>query len=174
MIDATQIWERLFLGSLYDAERLGKANRHGIGAVVSLSATLALLPSDMVFFTQITMEAAEDPFFLDTMRKANIKGVLVRVESVTPEGLKDVYKDLNSAGEGLVERLRTFRSHNVHVLGSFIFCTRGFSSLVASTAALIATGWSEPVPGRVYPRCGPAPFTAHPITPFTCPLAVTT
>src|SRR3989454_160832 len=41
-------------------------------------------------------------------------------------------------------------------------CTRGFSSLVASTAALIATGWSEPVPGRVYPRCGPAPFTAHP------------
>jgi outer membrane protein OmpA-like peptidoglycan-associated protein len=27
-------------------------------------------------------------------------------------------------------------------------CTRGFSSLVASTAALIATGWSEPVPGR--------------------------
>src|SRR5882724_12098914 len=43
-------------------------------------------------------------------------------------------------------------------------CTRGFSSLVASTAALIATGWSEPVPGRVYPRCGPAPFTAHPIT----------
>ena len=39
--------------------------------------------------------------------------------------------------------------------------TRGFSSFVASTAALIATGWSEPVPGRVYPRCGPAPFTAH-------------
>jgi hypothetical protein len=30
-------------------------------------------------------------------------------------------------------------------------CTRGFSSLVASTAALIATGWSEPVPGRDTP-----------------------
>src|SRR5205085_6275516 len=41
-------------------------------------------------------------------------------------------------------------------------CTRGFSSLVASTAALIATGWSEPVPGRVYPRCGPAPFHGAP------------
>jgi hypothetical protein len=46
-------------------------------------------------------------------------------------------------------------------------CTRGFSSLVASPAALIATGWSEPVPGRVYPRCGPAPsrrtrFARHP------------
>ena len=84
-------------------------------------ARLALLPSDMVFFTQITMEAAEDPSFLDAMRKANIKGALVGVESVTPEGLKDVYKDFNSAGESLVERLRTFRRHNVHVLGSFIF-----------------------------------------------------
>ena len=44
--------------------------------------------------------------------------------------------------------------------------TRGFSSLVASTAALIATGWSEPAPGRVYPRCGPLPFTAHPVCPL--------
>jgi hypothetical protein len=29
---------------------------------------LAQLPSDMVFFTQITMEAAEDPEFLDAAR----------------------------------------------------------------------------------------------------------
>jgi hypothetical protein len=41
-------------------------------------------------------------------------------------------------------------------------CTRGFSTLVASTAALIATGWSEPVPGRVYSRCGPSPFHGAP------------
>ncbi len=41
-------------------------------------------------------------------------------------------------------------------------CTRGFSSFVASTTALIATGWSEPVPGRVYPRCGPSPFHGAP------------
>ena len=39
MIDATQIWERLFLGSLYDAERLGRANPLGITAILSLSAT---------------------------------------------------------------------------------------------------------------------------------------
>src|ERR1700719_2632845 len=43
-------------------------------------------------------------------------------------------------------------------------CTRGFSSFVASTAALIATGWSEPVPGRVYSRCGPPPFHGAPIS----------
>jgi radical SAM superfamily enzyme YgiQ (UPF0313 family) len=86
-----------------------------------LMRRLAQLPDDMVFFTQITMEAAEDPSFLDAMRKANIKGALVGVESVTPEGLKDIYKDFNAAGDNLVERLQTFRRHGVHVLGSFIF-----------------------------------------------------
>ena len=82
---------------------------------------LAHLPSDMVFFTQITMEAAEDAAFLTAMRRANIKGALVGVEAVTPEGLKDVYKSFNDVGEALVTRLRTFRDHGVHVLGSFIF-----------------------------------------------------
>jgi hypothetical protein len=82
---------------------------------------LAELPDDMVFFTQITMEAAEDPDFLDAMRKANIKGALVGVESVTSAGLKDVYKGFNLSGDELVTRLREFRKHGVHVLGSFIF-----------------------------------------------------
>jgi radical SAM superfamily enzyme YgiQ (UPF0313 family) len=86
-----------------------------------LMARLAQLPSDMVFFTQITMEAAEDDAFLDAMRRANIKGALVGVEAVTPEGLKDIYKNFNDVGEALVERLRKFRDHGVHVLGSFIF-----------------------------------------------------
>ena len=64
---------------------------------------LAQLPGDLVFFTQITMEAAEDPEFLDAMRKAHILGALVGVEAVTPEGLKAVYKDFNASGEELVE-----------------------------------------------------------------------
>ena len=75
----------------------------------------------MVFFTQITMESAEDPEFLDAMRKARIKGALVGIESVTEEGLKDVHKGFNVAGDQLVARLRGFREHGVHVLGSFIF-----------------------------------------------------
>jgi radical SAM superfamily enzyme YgiQ (UPF0313 family) len=87
----------------------------------SLMRRLAQLPPDTIFFTQITMEAAEDPEFLDAMQAAHIKGALVGVESVTPEGLKDVYKEFNCAGEDLVNRLRTFRRHGVYVLGSFIF-----------------------------------------------------
>lgn len=86
-----------------------------------LMAALEQLPKDMVFYTQITMEAAEDPDFLTAMKRARIHGALVGVESVTPEGLKAVYKNFNESGEGLVERLQAFRRHGVHVLGSFIF-----------------------------------------------------
>jgi tRNA A37 methylthiotransferase MiaB len=86
-----------------------------------LMAELARLPSDLVLYTQITMEAAEDPSFLEAMKKAHIRGALVGVESVTDAGLKDVYKGFNLAGDALVARLRAFRRHGVHVLGSFIF-----------------------------------------------------
>ncbi len=124
------------------AEKQGNAAR-----VAELKATraerfelmgkLALLPRDLVFYTQITMEAGEDTEFLDAMRRAHIKGALVGVESVTEEGLKAVFKTFNSAGLDLATRLNTFKEHGVHVLGSFIF---GLSSdrpdTFAATAAL--------------------------------------
>nr|UXE44593.1 tRNA-2-methylthio-N(6)-dimethylallyladenosine synthase [uncultured bacterium] len=96
----------------------------------ALMARLATLPEDLVFFTQITMEAAEDSEFLDAMKRAKILGALVGVESVTRDGLKDVYKGFNLAGDELVARLRMFRQHGIHVLGSFIF---GLPSDTAAT-----------------------------------------
>jgi radical SAM superfamily enzyme YgiQ (UPF0313 family) len=86
-----------------------------------LMEQLSRMPADMVFFTQITMEAAEDPQFLAAMAKARIKGALVGVESVTEEGLKSVFKDFNESGENLAVRLQNFKKQGVHVLGSFIF-----------------------------------------------------
>ena len=108
------------------AEKQGNAHRvEELQAIraerFELMERLAELPADMVFFTQITMEAGEDPQFLDAMRKGRIKGALVGVESVTPEGLKSVFKEFNSAGADLATRLKTFKDHGVHVLGSFIF-----------------------------------------------------
>jgi radical SAM superfamily enzyme YgiQ (UPF0313 family) len=87
----------------------------------ALMEELSKLPKDMVFFTQITMEAGEDGEYLDAMRRANIKGALVGIEAVTPEGLKAVFKDFNYSGEALAKQLQTFKKHGVHVLGSFIF-----------------------------------------------------
>jgi tRNA A37 methylthiotransferase MiaB len=105
--------------------RVDKANLEQLQATraerFELMEGLAKLPKDTVLFTQITLEAAEDPDFLRAMEKAHIRGALVGVESVTPEGLKDVYKDFNQSGEQLVERLKEFRRHGVHILGSFIF-----------------------------------------------------
>jgi radical SAM superfamily enzyme YgiQ (UPF0313 family) len=97
------------------------------------------LPSDMVFYTQITMEASEDHEFLDAMRGARIKGALVGVESITPEGLKDVYKGFNATGDALVARLRTFRAHDIHVLGSFIFGLPSDSAETFPATAALAT-----------------------------------
>jgi hypothetical protein len=102
-----------------------------------LMAKMAKLPEDMIFFTQITMEAGEDTEFLDAMRKARIKGALVGVESITAEGLKSVFKGFNFAGDSLAKRLRTFKEHGVHVLGSFIFgLATDRESTFAATAAL--------------------------------------
>jgi radical SAM superfamily enzyme YgiQ (UPF0313 family) len=105
--------------------RVDKSNYNRLKAIrderFALMADMAKLPSDMNFFTQITMEAAEDPEYLDAMSRARIRGALVGIESVTPEGLKDVYKDFNLAGDALAERLQEFKKRGVHVLGSFIF-----------------------------------------------------
>jgi radical SAM superfamily enzyme YgiQ (UPF0313 family) len=73
------------------------------------------------------------------MKAARIKGALVGVESVTKEGLKDIYKPFNAVGDQLVERLQAFRQHDIHVLGSFIFGLPSDSpSTFDATAALAA------------------------------------
>jgi radical SAM superfamily enzyme YgiQ (UPF0313 family) len=144
------------------SRRADPAQRQNLEALraerFELMDKLAQLPSDMIFFTQITMEAAEDPAFLEAMRRARIKGALVGVEAVTPEGLKDVYKDFNYAGETLVERLRAFRDAGVHVLGSFIFGlpsdrpeTFEATSVIASRANLTFAQFVmlTPFPGTV-------------------------
>jgi radical SAM superfamily enzyme YgiQ (UPF0313 family) len=107
------------------AKRQDRSRLHALQALraerFDLMDRLARLPDDMVFYTQITMEAAEDPAFLKAMARARIRGALVGVESVTPAGLKDVYKGFNLTGEALVDQLRAFSTHGIHVLGSFIF-----------------------------------------------------
>jgi radical SAM superfamily enzyme YgiQ (UPF0313 family) len=147
---------------------------------------LAKLPDDTVFFTQITMEAAEDPDYLDAMRKAHIRGALVGVEAVTPEGLKDIYKDFNLAGDALAERLQEFQKRGVHVLGSFIFglpsdkpgtfeATRELAQKADVTLAQFVMltpfpgtidfqKWEESIAGNT-PEIGGVPVTRHWLIP---------
>lgn len=104
-----------------------------------LMKAMEALPSDMNFFTQITMEAAEDEEFLRAMNRARIRGALVGIEAVTPEGLKDIYKGFNLAGDELVARLKQFRKHGVHILGSFIFGLPSDRSVTFDATLSVAT-----------------------------------
>jgi radical SAM superfamily enzyme YgiQ (UPF0313 family) len=151
------------LGDLEQASR--RADRRRLDELMAirderfeLMERLASLPDDMIFFTQITMEAAEDPAFLRAMRAARIKGTVVGIESVTPEGLRAVYKEFNCSGDELVTRLRAFKDHDIHVLGSFIFGLptdrpETFSASVAMAhkgeVTLAQFGILQPFPGTV-------------------------
>src|SRR2546423_2622273 len=64
-----------------------------------LMARLEQLPDDMEFFTQITMEAAEDPEFLAAMRRQSSPRALGGGESATAARLKALYKNFKDAGE---------------------------------------------------------------------------
>ena len=80
------------------------------------------IPKDMHFFTQITMEVADDPAYMKAMRKGRVLGALIGIESITEEGLKATNKDFNVTGADLADRLETIRKNAFpYIMGSFIF-----------------------------------------------------
>jgi hypothetical protein len=70
-------------------------------------------------------------------------------------------RPLHYAFRGLLSVYSRYGLH-AHRVAYATFYTEGFSSFVASAAASIATGWSEPVPGRDFsPAEDQRLFTAH-------------
>jgi hypothetical protein len=64
------------------------------------------------------------------------------------------FKGRHYSGEAILLAVTEFTSVTACMLAESpraTLYTRGFSSFVTSTAAPIATGWSEPVPGRDFP-----------------------
>jgi hypothetical protein len=118
--------------TLHDLELAGRRDdKHQYESLLSLRTErfelmerLSRISDDLIFFTQITMEAAEDEEFLRAMKSAHIKGALVGVETITDAGLKDMYKGFNLSGESLVERPKRFRRFDIHVLVSGCKATR--------------------------------------------------
>src|SRR5713101_58763 len=56
MVDVTKIWERLYLGSLLDAQRLAKSNPHAITSVVSLSEHAPINTLPEISYVHIPVE----------------------------------------------------------------------------------------------------------------------
>lgn len=105
------------------SEEQRRVIEHGRHDRLELLAQLAAeIPDDMKFVTQITMEVAEDPEYLAAMKRANIIGVLIGIEAVTPAGLKDTNKEWNATGDELIRKLDTIRTQGCpFILGSILF-----------------------------------------------------
>jgi len=60
LVSITQIWERLFLGGLLDAERLARANPLGITTVISLSETQPCAALPEIKYIHLPIEEAQE------------------------------------------------------------------------------------------------------------------
>src|SRR5712664_3650502 len=60
LVSITQIWERLFLGGLLDAERLAKANPFDISVVISLSETQPCNTHPDIAYIHLPIEEAQE------------------------------------------------------------------------------------------------------------------
>jgi hypothetical protein len=75
---------------------------------------------DMTFFTQITMEAAEDPEYL-TRCRGRVFAARCRHRVCDAGRVEGRLQGLQPGRDALAERLQEFQKRGVHVLGSFIF-----------------------------------------------------
>ena len=115
--------------SLADLARRGAAatrrGSHELEAIraerFELMERLAQLPDDMVFYTQITMEAAEDPEFLEAMRNARGSGARSSASNRSPPKGSRTSTKASTRRRGSSSGCRHSSEHGIHVLGSFIF-----------------------------------------------------
>jgi protein-tyrosine phosphatase len=56
MLEVTKIWWRLYLGSMFDAQRLAKANTHGLTHVVSLSENAPITTHSEITYVHLPVE----------------------------------------------------------------------------------------------------------------------
>ena len=56
MLEVTKIWWRLYLGSMFDAQRLAKANPHGLTHVISLSENTPITTHSEITYIHLPVE----------------------------------------------------------------------------------------------------------------------
>ena len=56
MLEVTKIWWRLYLGSMFDAQRLAKTNPHGLTHVVSLSENAPITTHSEISYAHLPVE----------------------------------------------------------------------------------------------------------------------
>ena len=79
---------------------------------------------DMGFFTEASINLADDAELCELMVKAGFKKVFVGIETPSPESLRECHK-LQNEGRDLVEAVRSIQHAGLEVMGGFIV---GFDS----------------------------------------------
>jgi radical SAM superfamily enzyme YgiQ (UPF0313 family) len=73
------------------------------------------------WITQMSIDAAHDEEFLDAMRRAGCRGVLIGFESLDENNLAAMNKRFNTMKGGFRRALANLRRHDIFVYGTFIF-----------------------------------------------------
>jgi radical SAM superfamily enzyme YgiQ (UPF0313 family) len=76
------------------------------------------------FYTEASLNLAEDPALMEGMTAAGFRMVFVGLESVSPESIRETKKNQNLTGD-MLGRVHTILGHGLEVLGGFIV---GFDS----------------------------------------------
>lgn len=81
----------------------------------------ALIPSNIRWVSQASVNAAHDEEFLDLLVRSGCMGVLIGFESLDSGNLKDMNKSFNLMQGGFSKALENLRKHCVRLYGTFIF-----------------------------------------------------
>jgi radical SAM superfamily enzyme YgiQ (UPF0313 family) len=81
----------------------------------------ALIPLDVRWVTQMSINAAHDEDFLAKLARSGCRGVLIGFESLDEAVLRSMRKNFNTMKGGFGVALRNLRRHNIRVYGTFVF-----------------------------------------------------
>lgn len=81
----------------------------------------AMIPLRINWVGQASIHIASDDRLLEQMVRSGCRGVLIGMESLDPENLREMDKSWNLAQASYAESLRNFRKHGLAVYGTFLF-----------------------------------------------------
>lgn len=81
----------------------------------------ALVPLNIRWVTQMSINAAHDEAFLATLARSGCRGVLIGFESLDENVLRAMRKHFNTMRGGFAPALANLRRHGIRVYGTFVF-----------------------------------------------------
>lgn len=80
-----------------------------------------IAPLGINWVGQASIHIAQDDDLLAAMAASGCRGVLIGMESISPQNLKAMGKDWNTAQASYAKSLQQFRKHGLAVYGTFVF-----------------------------------------------------